>query len=210
LTQMIVLSSSMSIPLSDATRLMKESAANPADDAQARQISAALGKGNEAAFNQLYDRYHGRLFRLALALGHGDDTLAHETAHAALLTAAAKLKAVESEEHLWNWLARAARQHLSKDRRRQQRHPQPARLENLPHPAENATTESALDNSIDMALLALEPEDRQVVEWFYFDGLSHKEIAARLAATVKAVSSRLERARAKLRLLLAKERSHET
>jgi RNA polymerase sigma factor (sigma-70 family) len=83
-------------------------------------------------------------------------------------------------------------------------------LENLPHPAENATTESALDNSIDMALLALEPEDRQVVEWFYFDGLSHKEIAARLAATVKAVSSRLERARAKLRLLLAKERSHET
>ena len=200
----------MSIPLSDATRLMKESAANPADDAQARQISAALGKGNEAAFNQLYDRYHGRLFRLALALGHGDETLAHDTAQAALLTAAAKLKAVESEEHLWNWLARAARQHLSKDRRRQQRHPQPASLEDLPHPAKNAVTESALDNSIDMALLALEPEDRQVVEWFYFDGLSHKEIAARLTATVKAVSSRLERARAKLRLLLAKERSHET
>ena len=207
---MIVFSSSMSILVSDPTRLMKESAANPADDAQARQISAALAKGNEAAFNQLYDRYHRRLFRLALALGHGDETLAHDTAQSALLTAAAKLKPVESEEHLWNWLAQAARQHLSKDRRRQQRHPQPASLEDLPHPAENTATESALDNSIDMALLALEPADRQVVEWFYFDGLSHQEIASRLETTVKAVSSRLERARAKLRSLLLKERSRET
>src|SRR5580658_467847 len=164
---MILFSSSISIPVSDPTRLMKESAANPADDAQARQISAALAKGNEAAFNQLYDRYHRRLFRLALALGHGDETLAHDTAQSALLTAAAKLKPVESEEHLWNWLAQAARQHLSKDRRRQQRHPQPASLDDLLHPAENTATESALDNSIDMALLALEPADRQVVEWFY-------------------------------------------
>ncbi len=194
----------MSIPASDPTPLMKESAANPAEDAQARQISAALAKGDEAAFNQLYDRYHRRLFRLALALGHGDETLAQDAAQSALLTAAAKLKAVESEEHLWNWLARAARQYLSKDRRRQERHPQPASLEDFPRTA----TENALEQSIDAALLALTAEDRQVVEWFYFDGLSHKEIAARLDATAKAVSSRLERARAKLRPLL--ERSRET
>jgi len=204
---MIVSTPSMSIPASDPMPHRKESAANPADDAQARQISAALARGDEAAFNQLYDRYHRRLFRLALALGHGDETLAHDAAQSALLTAAAKLKAVDGEEHLWNWLARVARQHLSKDRRSQQRHPQTANLEDFPHPA---AAESALENSIDAALLALEPEDRQVVEWFYFDGLSHKEIAARLDATTKAVSSRLERARAKLRPLLAKERSHET
>ena len=194
----------MSIPASDPTPLMKESAANPAEDAQARQISAALAKGDEAAFNQLYDRYHRRLFRLALSLGHGDETLAQDAAQSALLTAAAKLKAVESEEHLWNWLARAARQYLSKDRRRQERHPQPASLEDFPRTA----MENALEQSIDAALLALTAEDRQVVEWFYFDGLSHKEIAARLDATAKAVSSRLERARAKLRPLL--ERSRET
>ena len=198
---MIVVAPAMSFPAT---------ASGAALDAEARAISAAVAKGEEAGFQQLYDRYHRRLFRLAVSLHQGDETVAREVVQSVMLTAAGKLKPLQSEEHLWNWLARAARQHLSKDRRRQQRHPQPARLENLPHPAENATTESALDNSIDMALLALEPEDRQVVEWFYFDGLSHKEIAARLAATVKAVSSRLERARAKLRLLLAKERSHET
>jgi len=199
----------MSFPVSDPTPRRKESAASPADDARAREISAALAKGDETAFNQLYDRYYRRLFRLALALGHGNETLAFDAAQSALLTAAAKLKAVASEEHLWNWLARAARQHLSRDRRKQQRHPPPASLDALPSPLESAATETALESNLDTALLSLEPADRQVVEWFYFDGLSHKEIATRLGATPKAVSSRLERARVKLRSFLLEESSRE-
>ncbi len=207
---MILSTPAMSIPVSEPTPRMKQSAATLAEDAEARQISAGLAKGDEGAFNQLYDRYHRRLFRLALALGHGDETLAYDAAQSALLTAAAKLKAVTSEEHLWNWLARAARQHLGKDRRKQQRHPEPISLEDLHGAVEGVAAQTALENSVDSALLALEPEDRQAVEWFYFDGLSHKEIAARLETTDKAVSSRLERARAKMRPLLLKERSRET
>jgi RNA polymerase sigma-70 factor (ECF subfamily) len=207
---MIVSNPSMAYPISEPTPRMKESAASPVDDAEARQISAGLAKGDEAAFNQLYDRYHRRLFRLALALGHGDEGLAYDAAQSALLTAAAKLKAVASEEHLWNWLARATRQYLGKDRRKKQRHPQPISLEDLHGATEGVAAETALENSVDAALLALEPEDRQVVEWFYFDGLSHKEIAARLQMTDKAVSNRLEHARAKLRPLLLKERSRES
>ena len=207
---MIVSNPSMAYPVSEPTPRMKESAASPVDDEQARQISAGLAKGDEAAFNQLYDRYHGRLFRLALALGRGDETLAYDAAQSALLTAAAKVKAVASEEHLWNWLARATRQYLGKDRRKKQRHPQPISLEDLHGATEGVAAETALENSVDAALLALEPEDRQVVEWFYFDGLSHKEIAARLQMTDKAVSNRLEHARAKLRPLLLKERSRES
>jgi RNA polymerase sigma-70 factor (ECF subfamily) len=107
-------------------------------------------------------------------------------------------------------MARTARQYLGKDRRKQQRHPQPISLEDLHGATEGVAAETALENSVDAALLALEPEDRQVVEWFYFDGLSHKEIAARLQMTDKAVSNRLERARAKLRPLLLKERSRES
>jgi RNA polymerase sigma-70 factor (ECF subfamily) len=205
---MILSTHAISIPLSDVTPRMKEFAPSTLEDAQARHLAAALARGDESAFNQLYDRYHRRLFRLALAMAHGDETLAYDAAEAALLTAAAKLKAVAGEEHLWNWLARVARQNLSKQRRIQQSQPEALSLEDFDGPIKELAAEIVLENGIDRALLALAPEDRQVVEWFYFDGLSHQEIATRLEATVKAVSRRLQRARAKLRTLLERSREN--
>ena len=80
----------------------------------------------------------------------------------------------------------------------------------MPDRAAPGEPDSVLEEKLDAALLAMEPEERQLIEWFYFDGLSHKEIAAQLGATPKAVSSRLERARARLRALLARNLSHET
>jgi len=78
-------------------------------DSQARALTVAVARGEEAAFAELYDRYQGRLFRLTLALSRGDESLARETVQSAFLTAAAKLRKMESDEHLWNWLANVAR-----------------------------------------------------------------------------------------------------
>jgi hypothetical protein len=50
---MIVSTSFMSLPVSDPTPRMKESAASPAEDAQAREISAALAKGAEDGWQGL-------------------------------------------------------------------------------------------------------------------------------------------------------------
>ena len=83
-------------------------------------------------------------------------------------------------------------------------------MAHLPEFADAHETDSVLEESLDAALLRMEPGDRELIEWFYFDGLSHKEIAERTGATPKAVSSRLERARAKLRSLLTNTLSHET
>lgn len=179
-------------------------------DAEARRTAAAVARGDEAAFEELYDRYQARLLRLLVVLTCGDETLAGEVAQLAMLTAAAKLKPVETEAHLWNWLARVARQHLTKEWRRRRREPILVSLPESAEAPEPTETEAALDQGLDAALLALEEGDRQAVEWFYFDGLGHKEIAQRLETTPKAVSSRLERARAKLRSLLNQALSHET
>lgn len=179
-------------------------------DVEARRIARAVARGDEAAFRELYDRYHERLFRLAAVLGHGDESLAHEVVQSTMLTAARKLKPVESEAHLWNWLARVARQHLAKVWRQQQRTPELVELTQFPETASPEESDSVLEENLDGALLELEAEDRQAVEWFYFDGLSHKEIAERQGATPKAVSSRLERAREKLRLLLNRRLRHES
>jgi RNA polymerase sigma-70 factor (ECF subfamily) len=206
---------SMAIPPGEETSQCAAMGDSPAEfpsgaDAEARRLALAVSRGNEAAFTDLYDRYHGRLFRLAIVLGQADESLAHEIVQATMLTAAAKLKPVESEKHLWHWLARVARQKLLKQRRTRKREPPLVSLTGLADIPETLEADAVLEESLDAALLALDADERQAIEWFYFDGLGHADIAARLNTTAKAVSSRLERVRAKLRLAVTRMLSHET
>lgn len=211
---MTVLIPSRPFPLPERTPggIVKEFDAQsspPAADAETRRLTAAIGRGDEAAFRELYDNYRERLFRFALVLARGDDSLAQEAVQSAFVVAARKLRRLETREHLWNWLARVTRQQLAKARRQSQRDPAIVGVADLPELAGAGQADSLLEENLDAALLALTPEERQLVEWFYFDRLSHKEIAERLNATAKAVSSRLERARARLRGLLTERLSHE-
>jgi RNA polymerase sigma-70 factor (ECF subfamily) len=194
-------------PTVDSTSLPETPASA---DADVRRLAAAVACGNEAAFRSLYDRYHQRLFRLALVLARGDEPLAHDTVQAAFVTAATKLRRIDSEAHLWNWLARVARQHMAKAWRQRQRDSTVVGMADLPEHANPDQSDAVLEECLDAALLAMDEADRQIIEWFYFDQLSHKEIAEQLASTPKAVSGRLERARTKLRSVIARELSHET
>jgi RNA polymerase sigma-70 factor (ECF subfamily) len=182
---------------------------SPGSDTEACRIAAGVARGEDGAFRELYDRYQNRLLRLALVLSRGDEALAHETVQSVFLTAASKLRRVESEAHLWNWLGRVARQQIGKAWRQRGRDSAVVSVAELPEWPAAGESDSELEEKLDAALLAAGAEDRQLIEWFYFDGLSHKEIAARLRATSKAVSSRLERARARLKSLLAHSACHE-
>ena len=183
----------------------------PAADAEARALAAAIARGDEAAFRTLYDRYHQRLFRFALVLGRGDESLAQDLVQSVFVTAANKLRRADSEAHLWNWLARVARQQSAKIWRKRRRDPAMANTEALSeNVSASADPDSFLEEVLDGALTMLETEERQLIQIFYFDRLSQKEIAEQLGTTPKAVSSRLERAREKLRLLIKRKLSHET
>ena len=173
-------------------------------------MAAEVACGDEAAFRQLYDRYHQRVLRLALVLARGEETLAHDAVQAAFVTAAEKLRRVEGEGHLWNWLARVARQHIAKAWRQQQRESAVIGMADPPDCAGAEDSDTVLEECLDTALQTMDDDERRIIEWFYFDQLSQKEIAEQLASTPKAVSSRLERARAKLRSIMARKLSHET
>lgn len=196
-------------PAVETVRLQPSQAGVNAD-ADARRLAVAVGRGDEAAFREFYERYHGRLFRLALVLGYGEETLAHDAVQAAFVTAAKKLRGTESEAHLWNWLARVTRQHLAKTWRQRNRDSTVVGMAELPESGDDGKPDSILEESLDAALLEMTADERELVEWFYFDRLSHKEIAERLAATPKSVSSRLERARAKLRSAITRRLAHDT
>lgn len=179
-------------------------------DAEACRLASAVGRGDETAFRQLYEGYHHRLLRFALVLGRGDESLAQEVVQSVFLTAAKKLRGAESENHLWNWLARIARQHIAKHWRQQQRKPAVIIMAQLPECADGVKPDAMIETCLDAALLELSADEHQLIERFYFDHWSHKEMAEQLHVTPKAVSSRLERAREKLRLLVARHLSHET
>lgn len=186
------------------------SSASSGADEEARSLAAAVGRGEEAAFRQLYDRYQQRLFRFVLVLAHGDEALADDALQATWVTVARKLRRVQNAGHLWNWMAQVARQHLAKAWRQQRRDAPLVPLAQMPEMAGEASSERVLEEHLDAALGALDAEERVVLELFYFEGLSHKEIATQLNLTPKAVSSRLERARARLRALLTRRLSHES
>ena len=188
----------------------KERTVAAAADAEARQLVAAIARGDDAAFGQLYERYHRRLLRLALMLGRGDEMLAQDAVQGAFIVAAAKLRRIDGEEHLWNWLAQIARQQIGRVCRQRKRDTTVAGEEELSGRAAAAESDTQLEEILDAALACLDQEERQIIERFYFDRLSHKEIAEALQITPKAASSRLERARARLRLFIAKKMSHET
>jgi RNA polymerase sigma-70 factor (ECF subfamily) len=171
----------------------------PPADADARRLSAGVARGEDAAFRELYDRYHQRVFRLSASLAGGDESLGREIVQSVMLAAAAKLKPVETEAHLWNWLALVARQKLGKARRQLQRDAVIISVPVLPEPAAPPVSSDILEEQLDAALRSLDEDDRRLLEWFYFDGLTQKQLAASLGASPKAISSRLERARAKLR-----------
>jgi RNA polymerase sigma factor (sigma-70 family) len=193
----------MSLPTDAQARPSEaQPAAAERADADARRIAAGVARGDESAFRELYDRYQNRLLRLALMLGEGDELLAHETVQTVFLAAASKLRRIESEAHLWNWLARVARQEIGKAWRRKGREVSLVDLSELPQRPQGIESDSELEERLEAALRATDEEERQLIEWFYFDGLSHKDIAERMKATPKAVSSRLERARAKLKSLI--------
>jgi RNA polymerase sigma factor (sigma-70 family) len=135
-----------------------------ANDADARRLVAAITRGNEEAFREFYERYHRRLFRFALVLGRGEETLAQDTVQTAFVTAAKKLRTVQSEEHLWNWLARVARQHLAKAWRQQQRNSAVIGMADVPECMDNGEPDSVLEEYLDAAMLLMEPQERELLE----------------------------------------------
>jgi len=197
-------------PLPSTVETTTGKTAAPALDDEARRLAAGVARGEEAAFRTLYERYRPRLFRFALVLSHGDESLAQDVVQSVFLTAAKKLRSAENEAHLWNWLARVARQQLARRWRTHQRDSAFVSVGALPEEFPAAETDSVLEEILDAALQAMDPGERQLIEIFYFDHHSQKEIAEQLNTTPKAISSRLERAREKLRSLIKRKLSHET
>jgi RNA polymerase sigma factor (sigma-70 family) len=119
------------------------------------------------------------------------------------------MRPLESEAHLWNWLALVTRQQAARALRHAAGRTSEVSLAELPDHLAPAEADTLLEECLDAAVQSLEPGDRRLIEWFYFEHLTCDHIAGRLGTTAKAVSSRLERTRAKVRSLVQRRLAHE-
>lgn len=107
-------------------------------------------------------------------------------------------KTFKSDEHCKAWLIRVAI-NLSKDLLKSFRYTHTEALD------EAVPVEDCAERELAEALSALQPKYRAVIHLHYFEGYSSKEIAEILGISVTTVTTRLARAREKLKTLMTAE-----
>jgi RNA polymerase sigma factor (sigma-70 family) len=171
------------------------------------RLTAALKRGDEAAFAWLLHTWGRRINRYCFALAAGDEAFAGEIAQAAWLRLVRHVRVMKDERALWNWIACAARHATSDLRRTGGRYLRAiGRFAEWWQPASNnEDAYHGLSAALEAALQKLLPDERALIEGRYFAGESLETIATRHALTARAVEGRLARLRKRLRELIAKE-----
>jgi RNA polymerase sigma-70 factor (ECF subfamily) len=183
----------------------------PFDSHQAdRALVGRMLGGDERAFREFFDAHFSGLFRFAMTrLGRNADA-AEEVAQATLCKVVRKLHTYRGEASLFTWACTFCRWEISGWMARNGRHgvavelveeaPEVrAALESLSALGEQGPRERLLRREVaDLVRLTLDQLPHRygdALEWKYIEGLSVKEIAARLSVGPKAAESLLTRAR---------------
>lgn len=167
-----------------------------------------IQQGDEAALAALYAEYSRPVYSLALHLLR-NPLLAQEAAQDTFLKLWRNPAAYAPERgEFGSWLLTVARYTaIDRLRREIRRTGQNTDLpDDLPADTEDEATDARLDGARLHSLLAdLPPEQRHVVELAYFGGLTHSELAERLALPLGTVKTRLRLGLAKLRESLIRQ-----
>lgn len=151
------------------------------------------------AFAQAAEKYMDTVYRVAYSsLKNADD--ANDVTQDVLLDLYRADKAFESDEHLKSWLIRAALNRCKMLFRSPWR-----RQDNIDDYAATLSFEDGDYLDLFRAVMALEQKYRVPLLLFYYEGYSTREVAALLSLPEKTVSTRLFRAKAKLRKFLEEE-----
>ncbi len=174
-------------------------------------LVAAARTGDAAAFEELVNRYEGKIFRLTRNItGNHED--AEDAMQDAFLKAYAHLQDFHGDSRFYTWLVRiAANEALMRLRKRRPNQFSldepiegdtdlfPRELEDWGPTPEQRYAQTEMQNFVGDVIDRLEPEYRIVFLLRDFEELSTQETAEALGISVPAVKSRLLRARLKLR-----------
>ena len=179
--------------------------------AEVERLAAALGRHDESALAELYDRYGGAVYALALRMT-GDHGMAQEIALDAFLQIWEQVDRFDSRQGSFEgWLftiarsraidrlraARAAKRSLTEEKQKD-----PVEVTRA-EPPEEMVELAERRYHVRHALTELSPAQRTALELAYYQGLSHSEIAERLGEPLGTVKTRIRQAMLVMRRVLA-------
>lgn len=177
----------------------------PLEQATDQELLALLARSDDIALAELYDRYGGVAYGLALRILR-DDGLAQDAVQDAFLAvwrSAAGFLPERAKPSTWI-LTLVHRRAVDLVRREQRRRTEP--LEPEQHPATGPSDEEAAvrfyRRAVQDALGQLPADQRQAIELAYYGGLSQSEIAERLGQPLGTIKSRTFAGLSRLRELL--------
>lgn len=172
-------------------------------------LARRLARGDARAFDRFFDEHFPRLYRFTAArIGH-DDAAVKDVVQRTLCRGIEKLGSYRGEAALYTWLCTICRREISDHLRRR------SRIEAREVPFDDSGIRAVLEaletgpasdpvrgaeraqlSALIAAILDhLPARQGNALEWKYVEGLSVREIAARLRVTETAAQSLLARAR---------------
>lgn len=181
---------------------------NGLSDAETVRITAEILHGEEAAFDRFYQAYADRLHAYILVTSGYNEEITRDCLQETMLRVIRYMKPFASEFILWKWLTRLGRTALIDLYRVRRKHhkevPFTDEME-ISAGAEPIDTEAVFLTALRTALASLPEKDRALVEAFYTERKSHRQLADEYQTTPRAIEARLGRLRQKVRQIMTSE-----
>ena len=179
---------------------------NRCDDAA---LLAAVGRGDRAAFERLYRKYHPRLARFVANLNRRP-SLVQEVVNDTMMVVWKRSDSFRGESQFSTWLFGIAYRKAMKAHRREDQPIEDASVDERPSPDGGPDQAMGRSRSREILLRALDelsPEHRAVIDLTYFQEIGYQEIAEIMACPIDTVKTRMFYARRRLRRSLMGELS---
>ena len=176
----------------------------PESESQTEAIlHQAILRGNEGAWNVLFQRHFGLLYRYVYVRSRKNREMTEDIVQECWLVAVRRIGSFEPERAPFQaWLQGIARNVLLNHRRRRQRlHEMERSTESGAEHGTPRTQAEKIDTAelVSLALTSLSPAYQEAIAAKYGEGLTVAEMAARSGKSPKAVESLMSRARAAFR-----------
>jgi RNA polymerase sigma-70 factor (ECF subfamily) len=162
---------------------------------------AGARRGDMRACEKIYRKFHTQVFTVAVRICNNRE-LAQDVTQEAFINAFKRMHQFRGDSPFWGWLRRVVINHAISALRKLPRF-DAVELEDYMSPGSGDQDGLGQCMDLEQALQQLDDEDRMVVWLHDVEGYKHLEIARLVGKTESYSKTRLNRARARLRVLIS-------